>query len=188
MRRIFRAPAAFLDEEQAQRKPEIQPDRIRDDLLRETVALVADRRTLACVSMPNSLTLRLCDSTFKLREMPKYMRVVDRQHTISALQKYHGVSCAMQHQPQCDSLPLSRLPASSAACCPLSSVVECKRRPCAIYPWRDLVSIILPPMKPAACGVTGPSAAVTPQAECRAQRPSLIGRVGKATSQHLPDS
>jgi hypothetical protein len=32
----------FLYQPQAQRKSEIQPDRVRDDLLRETVTLVAD--------------------------------------------------------------------------------------------------------------------------------------------------
>uniref|UniRef100_UPI001C83F9D4 hypothetical protein n=1 Tax=Rhizobium bangladeshense TaxID=1138189 RepID=UPI001C83F9D4 len=42
----------------------IQPDRIRDDLLRETVALVADGRSLhPTVSILNSLTPRLCDNT-----------------------------------------------------------------------------------------------------------------------------
>jgi len=60
-----------LDKAEAQRKPEIQPERIRDDLLLETVALVAESKTLhTAVSMPNSHIPPLCDSTPEGNDKP----------------------------------------------------------------------------------------------------------------------
>lgn len=46
----------FLDKAQTQWKPEIQQDRIRDDLLREAVALVADGRTLHLTMKTNTVS------------------------------------------------------------------------------------------------------------------------------------
>lgn len=45
----------FLDQAQAERKPEIKPDRVRDDLWREAMALIADGEHVhAIASIPKN--------------------------------------------------------------------------------------------------------------------------------------
>jgi hypothetical protein len=51
----------FFDQAQAQWEPEIEPDRVRDNLGWETMALVADGRGHTSASIPQVLILCLCD-------------------------------------------------------------------------------------------------------------------------------